>query len=544
MRFGDKKNNVFCIGVKFTDGRSVFRYLCFRVGFCAGVNAAMCGLFLERKRIMFSRIIRGASLLIVFSFFGAVLPRVASAEAFLKVGHVRYAGDRYSETDVEIFAKSYYLSTSRFLWWKYQEEHGGNIWKEIKKRNPDIQIMVYVQGPQSTAETDIEKHYRQSIARVFGEDSPPSGSLESNGLLFPTGNGDYVRGIIERYYLARYGSDAYAKFWHEAVTEDILKQPWFEGADGIHIDNCGLNYLSGDPPAEEPYNTIAGMNEMLIRMLENLSSLGHTGKLPNESGSPPFTPFIINPNIVPLFYDEGPAFWKALDDMPAEKRPGILHEEGAFFHRWWKLYPITWLPEDQWKDQIDTMGSLRTPSMWRCGHELGAEGEAGPDNAGGQATHWQALWYAMGSMAMGKQDGIPSYFTVTTDGVGDGYSTTHWFPEYDELDGGKLDMGATVGKYQIKSVGGTNIYFRQFANGWVLINPTKRDSGPVNLADRFGIAEEVRHIRHANIQKDLSQIPSTRNIENIFAHTAVFLRKIDVPTGLEPPKNLQISVKQ
>ena len=54
-----------------------------------------------------------------------------------------------------------------------------------------------------------------------------------------------------------------------------------------------------------------------------------------------------------------------------------------------------------------------------------------------------------------------------------------WHDEYDALNGGKLDLGAatdtSVPYYATEEVDGDTLYKRQFAEGWVYVNPTQTD---------------------------------------------------------------------
>jgi hypothetical protein len=475
---------------------------------------------------------------------------IRTAEArFIPIGIIKYGRNPdIQPSDIPTLAKADYLASSRLLWNIYHDQYGKNLWKEIKAINPDIRIFVYTQGPFASDQDDDRKPgYRDNIGRVFQEDSPPSGSLESRNLLVPSDreiNGKKYAIRISygehNQYIARYGDPEYVGFWHEANRQDVLLQPWYEGADGLHLDECNGMFegITADPLPNSGYGTEQERYSKMVQFLKNVSAAAHTG-------SPRF---LINPNATSTYTPEGRAAWKNLDQNPnTEERPDILHEEGAFFHRWASRFDIWFYTEAQWKQQVDMIAGLQNVrSMWVASHRMKTT-DSGTDNYGNEGvTHWQALHFALASMALGKQESRESYLYVTTEHYPGGrkYKDVRWYPEYDEMDGGKMDFGNARGPYTVREVNGVNLYLREFDNGWVVANPTKRDvDGPVDLSVALEVPTPVRHVSHDRIRMSLEDIPEiTALTEGVPAHTGLFLRKSgDAPVlRLPPPENLQI----
>lgn len=494
------------------------------------------------------RIIRnGIQLLAAVALLTVAFGDVAAAR-FIPIGIIKYGRNPdIRPADIPTLAKADYLAASRLLWNIYQRDHGKNLWKEIKAIHPDIQIFVYTQGPFAwNRDDDRNPGFRSTIGRVFKGDAPPRGSLESRDLLVPsdreingkkfatqTSHGEYNQ------YIARYGAPEYIQFWHEANRQDVLLRPWYDGADGLHLDECNGMFegIAADPLPDSGYGTERERYENMMEFLKNVSAAAHTG-------SPSF---LINPNATSTYTPEGQAAWTTLDQNPrAVERPDILHEEGAFFHRWASRCDIWFYTESQWKQQVDMIAGLRNVrSMWVASHRMNTT-DPGTDNHGNDdITHWQALHFALASMALGKQEARDSYLYVTTEHYPGGrkYKDIRWYPEYDEMEGGKLDFGAARGGYAVRAIDGVNLYLREFANGWVVVNPTDKDlAGPVDLASALEIAAPVRHVSHARIEDPLEAIPEVTALTGgIRAHTGLFLRKsgeIPVPA---PPENLQIN---
>lgn len=489
----------------------------------------------------------------LFLFMAALLLigfTIRSAEAgFIPIGIIKYGRDPdIRPADITTLAKADYLASSRLLWNIYNDQYGKSLWKEIKAINPDIQIFVYTQGPFASDQDDDRKPgYRDNIGRVFKGDSPPTGSLESRNLLVPSDreiNGKKYAIRISygehNQYIARYGEPEYVRFWHEANRQDVLLQPWYEGADGLHLDECNGMFegITAHPLPNSGYGTEQERYGKMVQFLKNVSAAAHNG-----------TPrFLINPNATSTYTPEGQAAWKSLDRNPnAAERPDILHEEGAFFHRWASRFDIWFYTEAQWKQQVDMLAGLQNVrSMWVSSHRMKAT-ESGTDNYGKEGvTHWQALHFALASMALGKQDGRDSYLYVTTEHYPGGrkYKDIRWYPEYDELDGGKMDFGAALGPYAVRKVNGTNLYLREFETGWVVANPTPKNvDGPLDLSADLGISGPVRHVSHERIGTPLEDIPELDRLAGgVPAHTGMFLRKSGKMAGLlPPPSNLQIS---
>ena len=59
---------------------------------------------------------------------------------------------------------------------------------------------------------------------------------------------------------------------------------------------------------------------------------------------------------------------------------------------------------------------------------------------------------------------------------GSGYNQIWWYDEYDHM-----DLGKAVGPYTVATIGGVNIYSREFEKGYVYVNPTPVNAASVTL---------------------------------------------------------------
>ena len=108
---------------------------------------------------------------------------------------------------------------------------------------------------------------------------------------------------------------------------------------------------------------------------------------------------------------------------------------------------------------------------------------AATDASGNRA--WDVLWYALASFLQGYDDirqNAYMNFTVW------GYSRFYWFDEFDPQ---YLHLGKATG--EMKKVTGTagQGYLREFEDGWVAVNPTKKDA--LGVAVPRGAARVLGH---------------------------------------------------
>jgi len=202
----------------------------------------------------------------------------------------------------------------------------------------------------------------------------------------------------------------------------------------------------------------------------------------------------------------GSAAWLALD--ASAQHPDVLLEEGAFAVEWGNS-AVQFYPEANWKSQVDTVAALKNSKVGLTSHTKLAPGQSGTDNWSNSVTYWQVLWYSLSSMLLAKNDLLGNaYFEF-----GDTYNGIPWFDEYD-----RINLGSALGPYSVTTISGVNVYGREFANGYVYVNPTP------NKVASLTLPQPCRQLTHANILLDPSTLP-TVNALPLNGHDAVILLK-------------------
>ena len=409
-------------------------------------------------------------------------------------------GPTITSADVPKLAKYDLLDIDRFRY----NNVGSNTWAAIKAINPNVQIYLYQMGPESPSHLDSSQQvYLNGLGRHNVSRGHPMGSLNGNnpGLYQKdaAGNRIYSQGYSnpganQYWYLMDFGSAAYQSYWITAAKADIADQPW--AADGIFVDNCvssaaaaGYNTTSAWYPTNAAWST--AMNAFASAVTAGMRA--HGQKIWCNKGDTRSV--------------EGSASWRALDS--SGNTPEVLLEEGAFAVEWGA--DTQFYPEADWKRQIDNMGAIRNAKLALMSHTKLSEGQSGTDNWGRPVTFWQTLSYSLGSFLLGKNDTLGnSYFMFNG---GSGYNKIWWFDEYD-----KLDMGKALGPYAVQSIGGVNIYSREFEKGYVYVNPTNSNASSITLP------QASRQVTHDNLHSALSSLPSVSTI-SLNAHNAAFLMK-------------------
>jgi chitodextrinase len=198
----------------------------------------------------------------------------------------------------------------------------------------------------------------------------------------------------------------------------------------------------------------------------------------------------------------------------AANHPDVLLEEGAFAVEWGAA--VQFYPENEWKNTVDLLGSITNSKVAMMSHTQLAPGQTGTDNWGTPVSFWQAFYYSIGSLLIGKSAQYNnSYLTFSS---GTAYNSIVWYDEFD-----KIDLGAPVSPYTVTNVGGVNIYWREFALGYVAVNPTAND-----LAS-FAFPQAVKPITHDNLLSQ-STIASVGSVM-LKGHNAAIVLKTSVGSG-------------
>src|SRR6266850_7574059 len=143
------------------------------------------------------------------------------------------------------------------------------------------------------------------------------------------------------------------------------------------------------------------------------------------------------------------------------------------------------------------MGAIKNSKVTRISHTQLSEGGSGTDNWGKPVTYWQTLWYALGSFLLGKNEALNNAYFMFN------YNYTHiwWYDEYD-----KIDMGRALGSYTVTSIGGVNVYSREFERGYVYVNPTATNVPSVTLP------QASRLLTRDTLNSPLNALPLVRTI--------------------------------
>jgi hypothetical protein len=295
-------------------------------------------------------------------------------------------------------------------------------------------------------------------------------------------------------YLMDFGSAAYQSYWITGVKADIIDQPWV--ADGLFADNCLTLAAAGGYNATSAwYSTNAAwsgaMNSFSSALTAGLH--GYNQKLWCNRGSTSTA--------------DGAAAWLALDK--SANPPDVVMEEAAFAVMYGAA--VQFIPETDWKRQVDTMGAIKNSKISMLSSTQLSADQSGTDNWGKPVTFWQALWYAIGSFQLGKNDVLGNASLMFTGGSG--YNKIWWFDEYD-----KIDLGKALGPYTVTTVSGVNLYSREFEKGYVYVNPTANNVASVTLP------QAMRQITHANLLSSPSSLPTVSTI-SLNGHNAAFLLK-------------------
>jgi hypothetical protein len=181
----------------------------------------------------------------------------------------------------------------------------------------------------------------------------------------------------------------------------------------------------------------------------------------------------------------------------------------------WGPWSVQFFQESEWKRQVDTMAALKHTKAAMLSHTQLAAGQSGSDNFGNPVTFWQTLWYSLGSFLLGRNDVLGNAFFSFHGGDSD-YNKIIWYDEYD-----KIDLGKALGSYTVTTIGGVNIYSREFEKGYVYVNPTPNNVASVTLP------QASRQLTHGNLLSLLDSIPIVSSI-SLSGHSAAIVLKTAV----------------
>ncbi|MBN2410461.1 hypothetical protein JXQ31_02140 [candidate division KSB1 bacterium] len=435
------------------------------------------------------------SILLVYANAEEQQKKTAPSEKCIKTFMVKLrGGEKIDSSAVNKIAKFDMLVITR----NWYDAVNHDTWSAIKDINPDCEIFIQVEGPTIYRKHDFEDiRFCKGIARYSNPRGHSMGNLNDDHpeffLLDKNGNRCWAyrnTGYKER-YLMDIGNPSYQDYWVEAILTDVVNGPF--RADGLHIDNVGpVNTFNSDDPIK--YDTPEKWKNAANSFVDKITKKMHENN----------TKIWINAG--GTHSEKGCVMLMTLDGL--ENPPDVVGEEGAFVHSWGKA-DATFEREDQWRSSLDFMSRLKKSSQAYFAHVKIDPGESGIDNWGKPFTFRQALWYALGSYLLGN-DGNDYFFFSGKSRYG---KKDWWFNEYSSI-----DLGKPAGPYQVNLHDGNNIYYREFANGYVYVNPTSNDAKGINLRGK------CRQLSAENLNKKRSGISLTKKID-VPSHRAVILLK-------------------
>jgi len=447
----------------------------------------------------------------------------AGANPFIKTVLVLYVS-KIAPQDVPRLARYDVLDLNRFNY----DDVNKDTWRSIKAINPAVEIYIYQLGSETAVNQDqYDVIYLNSIARFRNARGHSMGDLDNShpDLFLHDGSGSRLYNpAYPNTVLMDFGSKSYQKYWIEATMNDLVRRPW--KADGIFVDNCladgsrfGKNPFGSAYPIA--YSKPASWNNAMNAFVNLITSALHNEgqKVFTNRGNSRFQP--------------GFDAWIALDELP--NPPDLVMEEGAFAVRWGPS-DVQFYPEEHWKRQVDIVGRLKNSRIALLSHtDLSPKNTVGTDNYKRPVTFWQALWYSMCSYHLArKDDPINAYFMFETNR----YKSIWWFDEYD-----RINLGRARGRYKTQEVEGTRIYFREFRNGYIFVNPTLKS------VVSFPLPVPCVQITHETINVNPSALPVIQAI-SIPSHHGVVVMKASsfrggdnrdqVAPALPNPSGLQV----
>ena len=408
-------------------------------------------------------------------------------------------GEKIVPGDEKVFGKFDMVMLTR----TWSDAIRGDTWKAIKSINPATEIYVQTEGPTLWKEADesrikdLKDIGRYDISRghsmgAINKDHPEFFLLDKNGKRCLAYEPEY-----KDRFLMDFGSRDYQKYWIEAVTADVLKQPW--RGTGIHVDNIGplCTFPAGKPAR---YDTDEKWCKAALSFVDNVTSAMHKqdNKVWINAGG-----------------TDSERGWKALVQLDGlENPPDVVGEEGAFATSWGKG-DTTFPDEEKWKHSVDFLSKLGKSRQAYFSHTKLRRDGTGTDNYGKPVTFWQSLWYAMCSFLLGKDDRLDNaYFFFCSRETGGYGSKDFWFEEYEQI-----DLGKAAGSYRTADQRGAGVYWREFAGGYVFVNPTEKDAMGILLPG------PCRELSHDNLKNDRKTLASINKLDLLAHHGTIVLKK-------------------
>ena len=439
-----------------------------------------------------------------------VQPGSLFANDFFPTFLIKYSGG-FVPGDEDVLSKYDLIAVQRFRY----KDIKNNTWAAIKSINPKIEIFNYQLGRATRDDHDSVKiPYSGTINRWKVSRGHSLGSITDNysDFVLLDGRNQYIiNPAFPHEITLDVGNPRLQRYWSEAVVTDIVGHPW--EADGLFVDVTTMMRSSMSAmPVKYPTDAAwsKAMNSFLNAVTVGLGAKGQKIWCNRTNGGSEF----------------GFNAYLALD--ATANPPYAVFDEGVFAVEWGrKTASVKFLDLPTWKRQVDIMSRIHNSKVTLLSHIPIADGASGKDNYGKPLNSWDILWYAMGSFQLGKNTvDNNSYFGIRKQ---QSYNNVHWYDEFEDI-----DLGKAVGKYNITKYNGNDIYWREFQNGYVYVNPNVNDVPSITLP------ESCKQLTHSNFKNNPATLPSINTI-NLKGHRASFLLKaVGGNSDVNPPKKLEL----
>ena len=436
-----------------------------------------------------------AIVMFIFSFLFISIFCIEAEAKFVNTFIIRIGGNALKSGDEAHLAKHSIIFAQKF----HYDDIRGDTWQAIKSINPNAKIYLYT----ATAWVDINQDSTSAVnlntlGRYNNSRGHSMGSLngDNNNLFLFDSNGTRIRTKVKpNIYWLDFGNSTFHKYSVEATVADNKNKPW--SADGVYTD---CTSLGGTNKSAVPvkYNTsekwVAGMKSQILAVSSGLHANGLKAAA----------------NAGPTYNQLGSDAWISMDRSASP--PDVLLEEAAFAVCFGPG-DIQFYGEGTWKKQLDLLGSLKNiNACFTAGTDI-AQGQIGIDNLGKSFNFYDALWYALGSYLVGKNDNNNNSFFQFYPRAQALYGTADVY--YDEYG---IDLGKSVDDYNVTAYSGNNIYWREFEKGYVYVNPTKSNVSSIRLP------ETCKQLTHNNLNTSPQTLPDISSI-SLNAHRAAILYK-------------------
>jgi len=382
------------------------------------------------------------------------------------------------------------------------------IYDDIKTHNPDIKILTYILGGSiySTHDAYVTRSLndlgRWDISRGHSMgavhlDNDATMILHSGGLDLN------VPGSTVKFLLNPLNTGGY---FNEAIEADLFDdEDGFDGdCDGVFFDNVrSYDVVSDEFATRDDYGAAWGTwFDAVVPYWENKGKevCTNSGTARELYGRSMWDAWWANGNRLPDY---------VLDEYTVVTQYG---DGDIQFYT--STYTIPALP--YWRD-------MASKTHLVFGNGIGSywdNNDTGLDNYGRVVNKEWVEQYAFGMYCLVRNNDISTYFALFTEASGG----QTWDDIYSEANTGAFRLGDAIGDYYVKTVDGTDLYMRDFENGYVVVNLSSTDVSNISISDDLGIAAQVKEVSLSNSTKGWKS-----DIEKMRHHTAVILRRFEVP---------------